>query len=583
MPVEVVVLSLIVAWANAFFAVAACWVVLGRSWWFFRAATLCGLLLSLLTLRGEDYARAYNLYTPMALRAGLVVAALLLWSGLASVVHRWRSGKQRALAPITLRNVLLFILLAGVLFSTATGSYAFLAASDTYAYELPRSLLWTVVALAAIAAVVLPRWWLRPVPIIAAIYIAHEWLTSPFDPMSSSRPASWLAALIAALLTSWCLSLGRYAGLLDFSRLMWSITTASERASSPLRWAGCGFALLLFAPALFFIVALRVPPKPAIIELDTSASDRLLALTNRLGTFYVTDKTPTEIEQYVSENAAVIDDLTEAIHNAHTLSKPLFWSMQDIHMDLTMSWRRCMNSLDATSRVQEARGDIDQAYATLDTILLLSDKIVATQFLLDAMMASVAENIALKRYAALLPKLDEPRRERLRATLEQRVAQPLPIEPIVHTERLWSDVVSGWESRLETIVEAIAQNSEWDVANTVETLQSVRQAKFRLLLTMLELDTYRRLHGELPTDLSDLPCDPSTYADPFRSQPFIYRREGDTYSLYSVGHNLIDDGGKEGLDVGLFADLPVDSDLPDWPLDDALPAADAPPADEPVR
>lgn len=61
----------------------------------------------------------------------------------------------------------------------------------------------------------------------------------------------------------------------------------------------------------------------------------------------------------------------------------------------------------------------------------------------------------------------------------------------------------------------------------------------------IALELYRREHGRLPGDLSQLepkylPCMPQ---DPFNGQPLRYVVEEDGYLLYSVGANRVDDGG----------------------------------------
>jgi hypothetical protein len=45
------------------------------------------------------------------------------------------------------------------------------------------------------------------------------------------------------------------------------------------------------------------------------------------------------------------------------------------------------------------------------------------------------------------------------------------------------------------------------------------------------------VNGIVPEFIEELP------ADPFSGDPYIYRREGDGFALYSVAVNQIDDGG----------------------------------------
>ena len=69
-------------------------------------------------------------------------------------------------------------------------------------------------------------------------------------------------------------------------------------------------------------------------------------------------------------------------------------------------------------------------------------------------------------------------------------------------------------------------------------------AEFGLMQIALALRTYRAEHSEYPASLSELSTAGwSLPADPFSGQPFIYRREGKGYLVYSIGSDLADSGG----------------------------------------
>lgn len=88
---------------------------------------------------------------------------------------------------------------------------------------------------------------------------------------------------------------------------------------------------------------------------------------------------------------------------------------------------------------------------------------------------------------------------------------------------------------------------DW-VAGVDRTFPQLLAAETAVVLLRLELalQEYRkkagrypdRLEALAPTVLSAIPC------DPFTGKPFIYRRSGARYMLYSVGPDLKDDGGR---------------------------------------
>jgi len=68
-----------------------------------------------------------------------------------------------------------------------------------------------------------------------------------------------------------------------------------------------------------------------------------------------------------------------------------------------------------------------------------------------------------------------------------------------------------------------------------------KKARLQLAYTGFLLEGYRKTHGQYPASLSELGNDPYL-TDPFSGKPFLYRREGNSFVLYSVGPNGKDDG-----------------------------------------
>lgn len=61
-------------------------------------------------------------------------------------------------------------------------------------------------------------------------------------------------------------------------------------------------------------------------------------------------------------------------------------------------------------------------------------------------------------------------------------------------------------------------------------------------LLVTHLNSYRQAHGEYPASLDAL-GDRDFVVDPFSAAPFVYRRTGEDFVLYSVGGNGADNGG----------------------------------------
>jgi len=77
-------------------------------------------------------------------------------------------------------------------------------------------------------------------------------------------------------------------------------------------------------------------------------------------------------------------------------------------------------------------------------------------------------------------------------------------------------------------------------------------AQERATLTAIATERYRQANGELPTALSDLvPAYlDAVPTDPFDNKPMRYQPTDTGFMVYSVGSNLVDDGGDDDRDTG---------------------------------
>jgi hypothetical protein len=97
-------------------------------------------------------------------------------------------------------------------------------------------------------------------------------------------------------------------------------------------------------------------------------------------------------------------------------------------------------------------------------------------------------------------------------------------------------------------------SADWPMAlfmpnlNFFEIRWETSRAQRRLTEVALALAASKIDHGAYPATLTELsPKDLKTVPlDPFSDKPFIYRPNAATYTLYSVGPNMIDDGGNAG-------------------------------------
>ena len=92
-------------------------------------------------------------------------------------------------------------------------------------------------------------------------------------------------------------------------------------------------------------------------------------------------------------------------------------------------------------------------------------------------------------------------------------------------------------------------------------------ARHRLTQTAIAIRRYERRHGRLPADLESLVSEflKDVPLDPMDLKPMRYHVEAESWRLYSIGINGVDDGGdRTPLSTG-FKMHGVDREDIDWP------------------
>jgi hypothetical protein len=136
-------------------------------------------------------------------------------------------------------------------------------------------------------------------------------------------------------------------------------------------------------------------------------------------------------------------------------------------------------------------------------------------------------------------------RESLNELLELE-ARREPLEDYHHRYRDWMDVAPGWQGRLLIFLNDTVGVDDMHNEQEQFNRRWRRNVAFRrLLLCRLALRIHELEHGRLPDTLEELTPGylPAVPDDPFGTCPLTYRREGDIYRLYSLGHDRCDDGG----------------------------------------
>jgi hypothetical protein len=105
---------------------------------------------------------------------------------------------------------------------------------------------------------------------------------------------------------------------------------------------------------------------------------------------------------------------------------------------------------------------------------------------------------------------------------------------------------TDWQAHLRELI-AEWRGEEWSLVQNAWEWKAERSNRslMHLLMTDLALQSYCLDHGRPPESLGELVPQylDDVLVDVLAEQPLAYRREGDAYRVWSVGWNLIDDGG----------------------------------------
>jgi hypothetical protein len=121
-----------------------------------------------------------------------------------------------------------------------------------------------------------------------------------------------------------------------------------------------------------------------------------------------------------------------------------------------------------------------------------------------------------------------------------------PEEVIAERDKVFCLIVGGWKDRSSwAAARLIGADMMREVKKMMRQWEVQRLAHLRIAQADIAINAYRKQHNTWPKFLDALV--PEFFAqapiDPYVHQPLRYVVKGDSYLLYSVGENLIDDGG----------------------------------------
>jgi hypothetical protein len=175
--------------------------------------------------------------------------------------------------------------------------------------------------------------------------------------------------------------------------------------------------------------------------------------------------------------------------------------------------------------------------------------------------------VATARLTEVRHQLTEQQKAEVIAALQETIVARDSPSAVTHRDAAWWDRAGGWPGRLRNVITKLAgADPSAELVPGDLRLQTVN----RLLIADLAIQIFRDRNDRLPESMAELAplLRPENSIDPYSGNPLIYRREGKSYRLYSVGRDLLDDGGQfSNWQVYLATqgfDLDLDTQIRKW-------------------
>lgn len=266
-------------------------------------------------------------------------------------------------------------------------------------------------------------------------------------------------------------------------------------------------------------------------------------------TFDPTTATLDQLRQHVATNASALAALKIWIATPEACV-PLQWQASDL-VD-PIATRAAARLLWAEAKIKQAEGRSEDAAESALEIVLLNQKLCVRRLGSDFDVFTSLECFGLGKLANTATELPEKKGSNLVAKLQCLEANQEPVGAIVDRDERWRARVYGWRTMLPPWFGNSRFTDRAQVRNRLANRATARTAYYRLAQATLAIEAFRKEQGRLPKRLDELV--PShlndVLLDPWTSKPLIYEPSVETYRLYCVGQDGVDNGGKQiGTDL----------------------------------
>jgi hypothetical protein len=544
------VLSLILAAAAALQSLVALWAATSPRHWFWRALAVWCAVMALVPIRA---------YQPAVTFAMSSLAIVFLVRALRSRVLRNQQVLNNASAPTAagfrfrLSDIFLLMVVVGL----------WLAGMLHVQRRLPRfhvenaalsAAVVAIVAVSAWAVVHSPRRAFRCTLLLLAIVLLAALI--PFLGSNSEDYDAWTLLGVTFVPNYLWNDVGKAFVplaelallLLTFLSLMRarSYDAGSQRAGSPRVALPLLAALLVLPLAAIYWQMLWLAPVPPPFGEGTTRFHRLVQLAGMVTDYFSNAGTSPGEQESKNNLLAEVRKLAQesnyvpVVEDAESRS-----SIDNGWWEAGRTIRDLARTINGEAAAAFSRGEQQQACDLVETNIRLAVMLERGGTIPEYLIGVAIHGLASQLLTGVRHDLSPDQARQLIAAYQRALAECEDIHSVVQRDQALAERTYGWAARLENIIRSTGIPS--DTYHFVRA-DMRQETAIHLLQTDLAIRLYQRERGVWPQLLDELvpaylparPVDPSSPT----AQALRYRVEGDSFILYSVGNDGLDNGGR---------------------------------------
>ena len=260
---------------------------------------------------------------------------------------------------------------------------------------------------------------------------------------------------------------------------------------------------------------------------------------------------PDETDQMLAAVENQLQKVEEVYKNIDQVDSKVTFVQQPLHDSWDFlkpfhSIRSLARAFDFRAKWHASHGDYDAAINDAMQTAKLRMAVVDERTLVTRLLAISIQEIGAYGAAPNIGKASDVTLSNALTELLKLDSTEVDVEVDYQNDWALKLHLHSWLGRLDALCGETGYREHFQ---SIKRAVKRHQATRRQLIVMMALELYKRKHGELPGQLKTLTPEfiPAVPMDPFNDSGaegvLKYRREGDSYLLYSLGFNGKDDGG----------------------------------------